>query len=148
MNYYKRFRQLRYRKDARLAADTPKQILWIDEDMLEGMTLGRSMRRVLSTVFPETPPIVHSGHEGAIDRLLESSYIFIILDNDLYRGTAQGPGTLGEIKKIDEETPIIYTTSMPDEINDDIRGRVSEVIRTNDLPRRMAELIEKYSKEE
>jgi len=145
--YFDKFKTLRYQKDGKLPLEISLKILWIDEDIVEGCTLGNSMRRTLGVigVVPENVLITYSDQKKALDELLGYPYSMIILDNDSYKGSAQGISTLKEIKNIDKEIPIIYTTGMPSEIKSDfVKNNVEEIIATHQIPLKLGHLIDRY----
>jgi len=147
MDYFKKFRNLNYRKDPKLKIEPSYKVLWVDEDMLEDMALGKSMRRVLNVInaIPKNVEIKYCGHDNALDELVENAYSLVILDNDAYRGQLKGPSTLKEIRKFDREVPVVYTSSSPREISGDyVRDNVQLIVQTTDLPTKIGEIIEKY----
>jgi CheY-like chemotaxis protein len=147
--YFDRFKTLKYQKDGKLPIDIPLRILWIDEDVIKGHALGNSMRKSLGAmgVVPKNVSITYSDQESALDELLGSPYSMIILDHDSYKGVSQGISTLKEIRNVDGDIPIIYTTGMPSELkNDFVKENVEEIMATHQIPTRLPDLIDKYMK--
>ncbi|MBU0727673.1 hypothetical protein KKA95_03235, partial [Patescibacteria group bacterium] len=134
---------------ANLDIEINYNVLWIDEDMQEGMVLRRTFEQTLGVLWnlPEDVKITYCTHERAIRELANNLYSLVILDHDSYRGDARGPSTLRGIRDLDQDIPIIYTSSSNSVSDSLIRKNVKEIIRTDQLPLRLAELIEKYIEE-
>jgi hypothetical protein len=150
-NYFKKFRKLKYQKDADLQVDEPpKKVLWVDEDMLEGMTLGESMRKTMGVMgsIPNDVEIEYCGQDDAEAEFNRDIYSMVIIDNDRYQGRVFGESTLQRIRDADEKVPIIYTADAPHEMAAFVRNNVQEVIATHKMAMNINRLIRKYVLEE
>ena len=145
-DFFAKFRRLRYRKDGKLSVEAiPKKVLWIDDDMLEGCTLGESVRKALKLMgaVPENVAIHYSGQDDALDELAGGDYSLIILDNDSYKGAEKGPATLKEIRKAEPRIPVVYTGALSPGSNY-VADNIQEFVSTNDIPAKLPELLGKY----
>jgi len=151
-DYFKRFQNLRPEEEKKLEVrvdqDTILRILWVDNDMVSPTALGRSMKRTLRVmgVIPAYIGINYAWQgQQAVDMAEDPIHKMIILDNDMNeRGVAIGANTLMQIRDLMPDIPIVYTTSMPDQLSNYVKEKVQEVVRTTDIPVKLPELILKY----
>jgi DNA-binding NtrC family response regulator len=146
-DYFNKFGKLKYKRSS-LDTSLPQMVLWVDEDLVEDTPLRRSIDQFLTLVGlpPSGVEIVYSNQDDAIDEVESGLYSLVILDNDSYRGRAKGPATLQEIRKLDPDIPIVYTSD--GSVDDRVQQAVSEVVATHEITLKMNGIIQKYILEE
>jgi len=140
-DYFGKFEDVKYVKDAKLSVDVIVKILWVDDDLIYETSFSEAIKKDYGI------EIIYCKQDQAVDEIETECYSLVVLDNDAYKGIAQGPQTLSDIRDIDDKIPIIYTSGSPQDVRSFVKSQVQEIVKTKEITFKLKDLVEMYVEE-